>query len=88
VAKKLVDHPGQVPAIAAGNLAKIRRGVQGRSAESLVNEWTSLVTERNLAGLITVLLGTDHRSIDMRQVSPFVGMLSQEERVEAIGRAM
>lgn len=62
-------------------------GVQGRSAVSLVNEWTSLMKERNLGELITVLLGTDHRSIDMRQVSPSVGVLSQEERVEAIGRA-
>jgi hypothetical protein len=32
------------------------------------------------------LVGDDERSIDLRQVSPFAGILSQDERPAAIAR--
>jgi transcriptional regulator with XRE-family HTH domain len=87
VAHKLVDHPDAVTADAIRHLALLRKRVRGDSAHALVDEWERLLTAGRLGALIDVLLGTDSWAVDMRQVSPFAGALSDDERLAAIGRA-
>ena len=87
IALHLIRDPESVLERARKNLPNIRRRVRGSLATGWVDEWQDLVAERRLGGLVDVLVGQDQRSIDMRQVSPFAGVLSQEERLAAIGRA-
>jgi transcriptional regulator with XRE-family HTH domain len=87
VAKKLVDDPEAVLRIVPANVDRLRRRVRGTSAESWLDEWAELAQLGSLGGLVDVMLGTDQRSIDMRQTSPFLGILTQSERVSAIEMA-
>jgi len=83
---KLIDDYDGVRAFAHRNLAKSRSVVRGDQAQRWLDEWEGL-----LAGppewLIEIFLGEDEHSIDMRQVSPFAGALSDDERLAAIRRA-
>jgi transcriptional regulator with XRE-family HTH domain len=87
VAKKLLDDPSSVLGVIPDNVARLRRLVQGESAQSLLDEWAELAELGSIGGLIDVMLGTDKRSIEMRQSSPFLGVLSQPERLRAIAQA-
>jgi transcriptional regulator with XRE-family HTH domain len=87
VARKLVDDPQAVFKVMSENIERLRGQVRGESALSGLDEWAELGELRSVGGLIDVMLGTDRRSIDMRQSSPFLGVLTQTERLEAIGAA-
>jgi hypothetical protein len=50
------------------------------------DEWAELI-EHPGARLVDVFLGEHEHSVDLRQVSPFAGALSEEERLAAIKRA-
>lgn len=84
VARKLVGDPETVLRVVPGNIDRLRGQVRGHSAESWLDEWAELARNRSLGGLVDVMLGTDQRSIDMRQTSPFLGVLTQPERLAAI----
>lgn len=66
--------------------ASARPRVDPGTAE-LLDEWIRLADARDLPGLLTAMTATDQRSIDMRQVGPFNGVLSHDERLDAIRRA-
>lgn len=83
-AKKLLDDPEAVLRVVPSNVDRLRRQVRGSSAESWLDEWSELGQTGSLGGLIDVMLGTDQRSINMRQTSPFLGVLTQSERISAI----
>lgn len=53
----------------------------------LLDEWMLLAGARDLPGLLHAMTSTDQHSIDMRQVGPFNGVLSESERLDAIRRA-
>jgi hypothetical protein len=83
---KLIGDFDGVRKIARRNLARSRSTVRGDQARAWLDEWSDLLDgppER----LVDVLLGADEHSIDLRQVSPFAGVLSEEERLAAIRRA-
>lgn len=86
VVEKLADNPVPVLAKAAENLKGMRLRPHGSQAGGWVQEW-----ERRIAGdlteLVEAMLRTDERSIDLRQMTPFAGVLSQEERLVAIRNA-
>jgi transcriptional regulator with XRE-family HTH domain len=84
VAKKLVGDPETVLRVVPRNIERLREQVRGDSAASWLDEWAELARNRSLGGLVDVMLGTDQRSIDMRQTSPFLGVLTQPERLAAI----
>jgi len=86
VAKKLIDDADAVLSVVPGNIEKIRPRVHGSMATEWLDEWQRL-SRGSVGAIIDVLLGTDQHSIDMRQNSPFAGALTQQERLEAIGRA-
>jgi hypothetical protein len=52
-----------------------------------LDEWVRLCNEFRPDLLISLMLGTDPNSINMRQISPFGGILTEMERRDAIGRA-
>jgi transcriptional regulator with XRE-family HTH domain len=86
VAMKLVDDPHQVLSKVIRESKRIRPNLQGCAVDDL-DEWVDLAMSSRLDLLISVMLGTDHRSVNLRQVSPFGGILSETERMTAIGRA-
>jgi len=81
-------HVDDVRELARRNIAKSRKVVRGSQAQTWLDEWERLLDGRSIE-LVDVFLGTDERSIDLRQVSPFAGALSDDERLAAIrkGRA-
>jgi transcriptional regulator with XRE-family HTH domain len=87
VAKKLIGDPETVLRVIPGNIDRLRGQVRGDSADSWLDEWSELAQAGSLGGLVDVMLGTDQRSINMRQSSPFLGVLTQPERLAAIDLA-
>ena len=86
IAKKLIDDSAPILGLVPANVERMRSVVRGPTAHGWLDEWTSLATG-SLGELIDTMLGTDQRSIDLRQNSPFAGALTQSERIEAIERA-
>jgi hypothetical protein len=86
LAKLVTAGLSEVRPLALANLARAREVVRGRQAKSWLDEWQDILAN-SPERLVEVLLGTDEHSIDLRQVSPFAGTLSEEERMAAIRRA-
>ncbi len=87
VLEKLRSDPDRVLASAAERLPRVRAGVSGDLADEWMGEWQTMIDERDFDGLAAVITGSDQRSIDMRQVSPFDTVLSQAERASVLERA-
>jgi transcriptional regulator with XRE-family HTH domain len=79
IAAKLAADPASVLARARKNLRVMRRANEDGAAERWFGEW-----ERRLrgpfAGIIEALVSHDQHARDLRQVTPFAGVLSDEER--------
>jgi transcriptional regulator with XRE-family HTH domain len=69
------------------NLKRLSTSVQGQPHLRNLDRWRSLVRSGDISALHRVLTGLDRDSIEMREVSPFGGMLSDDERTEVLGRA-
>jgi transcriptional regulator with XRE-family HTH domain len=74
------------PVIAA-NLKRLHGGVQGQPHARNLDRWKSLVDSGDVLGLHRVLTGLDRDAIAMREVSPMSGLLTSEERVDAMRKA-
>jgi transcriptional regulator with XRE-family HTH domain len=62
------------------NLERLRGSVIGQPHVRNLDRWESLVVRGDVPGLHRVMTGLDRDSIEMREVSPMGGLLSQEER--------
>jgi transcriptional regulator with XRE-family HTH domain len=69
------------------NLTRLRESVQGQPHVQNLDRWQTLVESGDVAGLRRFLTGLDRDSIEMREVSPMGGLLSNEERAEALRQA-
>jgi len=69
------------------NLRRLREGVQGQPHDRHLDRWEQLVNTGDVLGLHRVLTGLDRDSIEMREVSPFGGLLPEHERIEVLGQA-
>lgn len=69
------------------NLRRLRSSVQGQPHERNLRRWRSLIDQGDVRGLHRVLTGLDRDSIEMREVSPMGGLLSETERLESLQRA-
>jgi len=69
------------------NLERLSGQVTGQPHERNLQRWRNLVDCRDLPGLHRVLTGLDRDSIEMREVSPLGGLLTQEQRSEAMAVA-
>lgn len=70
--------------IIEGNLRRLREGVSGEPHRTNVQRWSRLVREGDVLKLRRLLTGLDRHSIEMREVSPMSGLLSDQERREAL----
>lgn len=87
VLDKLLKSPDSTIASAAERLPRLKAAVRGELGQGWMREWEALIEARDLHGLGAVMTGSDQRSIDMRQVSPFDAVLDREERAQAMERA-
>jgi hypothetical protein len=69
------------------NLARLRDGVTGEPHEKNVDRWAVLVRHRDVIGLKRVMTGLGRDAIEMREVSPVGGLLSEHERLEVLAGA-
>lgn len=68
------------------NLERLRERVTGEPHMRNVDRWRSLVEQGDVLGLQRVLTGLDRDSIEMREVSPMSGLLSQDERTDVLAK--
>lgn len=90
VAEKLRRSPSSREAIlglARTNLDRAREIVRGPQAHAWLDQWQEAL-DGPVRALIDLMLREDAEGIDLRQVSPFAGALTQEERLQAIRRAV
>jgi transcriptional regulator with XRE-family HTH domain len=69
------------------NLERLRGRVTGQPHQRNLERWTTLVESGDVLGLHRVLTGLDRDSIEMREVSPMGGLLSQDERAAVLAMA-
>lgn len=86
VADRIRRDPGPVLSIARRNIARMNEQRRDEYAQSWVDEWERLVSG-SVPALIKRMLDTDERASDLRQMTPFAGALTQDERVVAIHKA-
>jgi transcriptional regulator with XRE-family HTH domain len=66
------------------NLRRLRSGVTGQPHLRNLDRWESLLNDSDLPGLHRVLTGLGRDCIEMREVSPMGGLLSDEERIRVL----
>lgn len=59
----------------------------GQPHQRNLERWTLLVEGGDVRGLHRVLTGLDRDSIEMREVSPMSGLLSYDDRTDALAQA-
>lgn len=69
------------------NLDRVRERSQGEPHESNIREWDGILRDRDWLRLRRVLTGLDRHSIEMREVSPMSGLLSDSERRDVLKSA-
>jgi transcriptional regulator with XRE-family HTH domain len=66
------------------NLQRLRGGVAGQPHTRNLDRWESLFEQGDVPGLHRILTGLDRDSIEMREVSPMGGILSNAERTRTL----
>lgn len=66
------------------NLSRLSRDVRGEPHAQNLERWGTLIETEDVLGIKRILTGLDRNSIEMREVSPFAGLLSPEERLEIL----
>ena len=69
------------------NLKRLCGSVQGQPHVRNLRRWRQLILDRDVPGLRHVMTGVDIDSVEMREVSPMGGLMSQQERSEVLGLA-
>lgn len=86
IVRKLRRDPAAVTRVMSENLRRSRARLRSPQALGWLDRWESLVGA-SVGELAEMCMREDELGVDMRQVSPFAGALSQPERLAAIGRA-
>ena len=69
------------------NLKRLGGSISGQPHRRNLDRWTSLVECGDVPRLHRILTGLDRDSIEMREVSPMGGLLSQDERSDVLQMA-
>jgi len=69
------------------NLRRLRESTRGQPHLRNLDRWERLIEDDDLQGLRRVMIGLDTDSVQMREVSPMGGLLSQGQRAEIVRRA-
>ncbi len=72
---------------ALANVPKLRDTVRGPLAHEWIDQWEGALRKGSVSELIELCLSPGERGIDLRQVGPFAGVLTDKERMAAIRRA-
>ncbi len=80
IAQRLEADPKRVLAQARKNLTRMKRS--GAGGAQLLEEWR-VALKRPVVALVTLLTAPDPWARELRQVTPFAGVLSARERAEA-----
>jgi excisionase family DNA binding protein len=83
VAGRLVIDPEASLALARRNLARMRQSSSRGAARIWIDEWAHLI-EGSLPELLAALTSRSPRSRELRQNTPFAGVLSEEERLSVL----
>jgi len=83
VANKIACEADRVLAIALRNLHVLREQHPVGVVRAHFDEWESLL-DGPLDALLTTLVSTSPRAVELRQDSPFAGALDADERTEAL----
>jgi transcriptional regulator with XRE-family HTH domain len=86
IAAKLLEDPKPILSRVPENVARIRANVRGAKPNQWLDDWERICAT-SLADTIHTLLDTSQYGIDMRRIGPFLGALTQNERLAAIARA-
>ncbi|MGV0741440.1 helix-turn-helix domain-containing protein [Mycolicibacterium sp. XJ870] len=68
-------------------LERLRSAVRGQPHIRNLDRWHCLVESGDVAGLHRVMTGLDRDSVEMREVTPMGGLLSEQERMTALPNA-
>ena len=79
IAARLLADPDAVIAKARRNLQVMRRANADGSADRWFDEWERRL-DGPVAGIVEALVSHDQAARDLRQVTPFAGVLTDEER--------
>lgn len=85
VAKRLLEDPGAVRTKALHNIDVMEAAHSDGSAAPYFTDWRALLDGPE-STLIEVLLSTSDRARALRQVTPFAGVLTDEERATVYSR--
>jgi transcriptional regulator with XRE-family HTH domain len=69
------------------NLQRLRSSTRGQPHLRNLDRWQQLIEDGDVNSLRRTMTGLDTDSVEMREVSPMGGLLSQEERSEVLGLA-
>jgi DNA-binding transcriptional regulator YdaS (Cro superfamily) len=67
------------------NLKQLKGQTQGEPHMRNLDRWGQLIETDDIPNLHRVLTGLDRDSVEMREVTPMQGILSQEERSKTLG---
>ena len=62
------------------NLERLRKSTRGEPHMRNLDRWSELVSSDDVRGIRRVMTGLDTDSVQMREVSPFGGLLPEDER--------
>ena len=62
------------------NLDRVRGGTRGQPHERNLDRWRRIIDEQDLQALHQVLTDKSSDGVEMREVSPMAGFLSEDER--------
>ncbi len=66
------------------NLHRLKERVTGQPHLRNLNRWEDFMNEDDVPSIHRVLTGLDRDSVEMREVSPLQGLLTQDERSEIL----
>ena len=87
IAERVVADPERAVAKAKANLATMRSADTERHAVRWLDEWERLL-DGPLLDLVNALVSTSQEARDLRQSTPFAGVLSPAERLDAMRGAL
>ncbi|MDO3241009.1 XRE family transcriptional regulator [Mycobacteroides abscessus subsp. abscessus] len=70
------------------NITRLRTGVRGQPHLANLDRWERIVETNDVPALRRALTGLDRQDIEMREVTPMGGLLPDEERREALRKAV
>lgn len=82
IAARLLADPSSVLAHARRNLTRLRAADTGHGRQ-MIDAWDRLL-DSPVDEIVTAMLARTQRGIDLRQMTPFAGVLSDDERREVL----